>query len=303
MRRSTLLIVTLLAAASIASPRLSFAQRSGRDMAEFFFSRMDGNGDGYVEGDEWNRFPSLSRGLTEQGLNSKKPMALDQFRAALDGIVKVRRRGESRVSSQALNRDGGSRGRRPSAPASQKRPCVTVPLPEEFRSRDTDADGQIAFYEWPRAERPTFFQLDLNGDGFLTPRELVTIAKRKIAEAVPRKLYVSPHIGDNGAVSSPTRGKTAIPFVSKTVTDSSATRIPQSSGTDGGRDLRSAELIFRFLDRDKDMTLVKAEFTRSQTIQAMFLRAGIDLSSPMSRDEFVADYVRLKASTTARSRE
>jgi Ca2+-binding EF-hand superfamily protein len=47
-------------------------------------------------------------------------------------------------------------------------------LPDEYRPLDTDHDGQIGLYEWKAAGRPIakFLELDLNGDGFLTPDEL-----------------------------------------------------------------------------------------------------------------------------------
>lgn len=49
---------------------------------------------------------------------------------------------------------------------------VTLDLPTAYVALDTDEDGQIGYYEWPRRERFEFFFLDVNEDGFLTPREL-----------------------------------------------------------------------------------------------------------------------------------
>ena len=49
---------------------------------------------------------------------------------------------------------------------------VTLDLPDAYVLLDLDEDGQIGYYEWPRRERFEFFLLDLNEDGFLTPREL-----------------------------------------------------------------------------------------------------------------------------------
>src|SRR5262249_37765182 len=49
---------------------------------------------------------------------------------------------------------------------------ATQKLPEQYRSRDTDGDGQIGLYEWSKNDYAGFAKLDLNGDGFLTPQEL-----------------------------------------------------------------------------------------------------------------------------------
>lgn len=51
---------------------------------------------------------------------------------------------------------------------------ATAPRGDAWRTlaeRDQDGDGQIGFYEWPRTERDRFYELDANGDGFLTEPE------------------------------------------------------------------------------------------------------------------------------------
>src|SRR5205807_4347246 len=46
-------------------------------------------------------------------------------------------------------------------------------LPAWFKELDTDGDGQVAIYEWRRANKPIdeFRTWDLNDDGFITPDE------------------------------------------------------------------------------------------------------------------------------------
>jgi hypothetical protein len=46
-------------------------------------------------------------------------------------------------------------------------------LPDWFRERDTDHDGQLGLYEWPRSQIDEFRRLDLNGDGFLVQPEVL----------------------------------------------------------------------------------------------------------------------------------
>src|SRR5437667_10050358 len=68
---------------------------------------------------------------------------------------------------------------KPSPRAPRIRKSITMKLPDQYRSRDTDKDGQIGLYEWPRSDYATFRKLDLNGDGFLTPQELTRGARPK----------------------------------------------------------------------------------------------------------------------------
>jgi hypothetical protein len=52
---------------------------------------------------------------------------------------------------------------------------VTLDLQEDLVAGDADRDGQIAFLEWRSWNGKTldeFHELDLNGDGFVTPREV-----------------------------------------------------------------------------------------------------------------------------------
>jgi hypothetical protein len=48
-------------------------------------------------------------------------------------------------------------------------------LPPWFREYDGDGDGQISLYEWRAAGQPVarFLEMDFNGDGFLTPDEVL----------------------------------------------------------------------------------------------------------------------------------
>jgi hypothetical protein len=56
-------------------------------------------------------------------------------------------------------------------------------LPNWFTSLDTDKDKQISLYEWRKAGKDLaeFLEMDLNGDGLLTPDEYARWAKMKRA--------------------------------------------------------------------------------------------------------------------------
>jgi hypothetical protein len=62
-------------------------------------------------------------------------------------------------------------------------------LPDWFRQYDTDGDGQIGLYEWKAAGQPIakFLAMDNNGDGFLTPDEVLAALPPKDAPQVAKE--------------------------------------------------------------------------------------------------------------------
>src|SRR6185369_4180016 len=55
-------------------------------------------------------------------------------------------------------------------------------LPGWFKELDTEAEGQVALYQWKRSGRPIedFLAMDRNNDGFLTVEEVLSfMAKNK----------------------------------------------------------------------------------------------------------------------------
>ena len=79
-----------------------------------------------------------------------------------------------------------------------------------------------------------------------------------------------------------------------------------SSKTDGGKGSStsstasspSGKLALRYwplLDRDKSGNIEGKEWDRSKRLRPMFEKAGADLSKPMSKDEFVAMYIKASA--------
>jgi len=94
---------------------------------------------------------------------------------------------------------GAPAGESKPAPKPRTRWQKPLQLPEQFKSKDKDKDGQIGMYEWPRNDFATFRKLDLNHDGFLTAAELTRGSSSK----------GSPPVAS--AASSPTRPDSSSP--------------------------------------------------------------------------------------------
>ena len=159
-------------------------------------------------------------------------------------------------------RDDARRGS--SSKPKQERPRVTIDLPEEYDDRDFDGDGQIGLYEWRQWDRTAladFLRFDLNGDGYLTPLELL------LAGDAP------PAAGVGG---SPVRVSAR----------SSATVEP----TDRERD--EAARYFGALDKNGDGRVNPDEWSVSRRLKPMFENAGADLDRDMDAQQFEAAYVK-----------
>ena len=199
-------------------------------------------------------------------MNTSRQVILAMLIGALLGLA------GSACLAQETEDSGAPGESKPPPKPPRVRKKATIALPDQYRSKDTDHDGQIGLYEWPRSDYASFHRLDLNGDGFLTPQELVNgPSKRKSGEV--RSFSSNRRAGGGGSTRrSPS-----------SASSSSEPPVVSTSNVE-------AERFFDLFDKDKDGKLSEAEFKKSSLLSKKFSDAGVALSFPAGKEEFVRLY-------------
>jgi len=186
------------------------------------------------------------------------------------------------------------------APKPRTRWQKPLQLPEQYRSKDKDKDGQIGMYEWPRNDFATFRKLDLNHDGFLTAAELTRGPSKGVSSvASAASTSARPDSSSPPAETAAATAKTGAEPAAKSADDAAdededgdepaapakgkpaaATTPPSSAGRS------EAERQWEIVDKDKDGKVTEEEWGRSYLARPKFRDAGLAVSFPMTKEEF-----------------
>lgn len=172
---------------------------------------------------------------------------------------------------------------------SSPRPRITVDLPQSFLAGDQDRDGQIGLYEWRqwrRGDMAGFLALDHNGDGFLTPAELI-----KGPRSATSGNSGASQLGLVSAGAAPATGDSGAGMGMNTTGTPTGGGAPSVSGD--SPEANRAASMFRLLDSNHNGQLDPDEWGKAKTIRGQFEAAKIDLGGAMSKEDFVKNFVTL----------
>jgi Ca2+-binding EF-hand superfamily protein len=323
-------VLTTLSPVS-AQDRGRGGSRDSRSSAERFFGYMDRNRDGRLDAEETRRMPSsfreaferadynLDRGISRDDFVREMPRIMEDARRRREEEYRNRSRGddndrrreyyrrreEERRRGDDRRRDDDRRGGGYVYTPS-KRERVTMEIPRRFEDGDTDKDGQIGLYEWRQwrpQEKYHFRVYDINGDGFLTPKELsIPPTQEEINNylaSIGVKVDTSSSSSGSGRYSRSRNGGSrgdssptpATPQVNVTV----AQPKPVEEPAQDDRVTKEALVFFKAMDADKSGTITSEEWARSRTLKPKFEKAGYDLSQPMDQQQFIAGYRATKS--------
>lgn len=160
-----------------------------------------------------------------------------------------------------------------------ERPSFPSGVPEWFKQRDTDFDGQVFMREytssWSDEAARNFTRLDANGDGVITARESVM---RRDLEAEPRHTRAAVPIARVAEIA-PEAAAAAAPAEAEPISPSS---IPQAF-------LGYADGVIRHFDTDRDGVLTVEEW---KVMPAPPASADADGNGQITVGELAVWYVR-----------
>lgn len=267
----------------------------GSDRSRRFdpIARLDANSNGIVDQEEIDRIPDHVKGMMKaRGFYLEAGESTDKVRERTRRQFEEARRRWSKdrdESSDRPDKSGDSGRDNRSTPALPFRPRdrerITVDIPTTYQESDTDLDGQIGLYEWivsRRDDLEMFDDIDRDGDGLLTPREMVAWEKSQ-SDAGKQQLTVKRE----RLVIVGTAESAASPDGERRGTESKSDR-----RDDKDRTRNYASSVFERMDRDGDGRLSLDEWGRSRRIRPWFEQQGIAIRE-MTEKQFTATFTKL----------
>jgi len=185
---------------------------------------------------------------------------------------------------------------------------MTLDLPEEYAELDRDKDGQLGLYEWKLSEIAEFRSYDVNADGFLTPRELLTGGSEDAESASSGEDGDSSRESDSrnsGDRSASTKSASTKSASTKSASTKSASTKSASTKTDTSSDkststrdattVRRAKLFFKSSDKDKDGKLTVEEWGQSRMARSYFSKNKVKVKLPIDEPGFIAIFPASKS--------
>ena len=207
-------------------------------------------------------------------------------------------RGDGRRSDEPgrEERDRGRDDRRESSSSSKSskksakpKERVTKDLPADYREKDKNGDGQIGLYEWDRKAFAQFYALDRNGDGLLTPDELIAATKKTSSSDKSSTKAVTTT--STAAPSEDSKSSSSTSDSTKPSDSSSVKATSTTTATESSPGVKS----FVGLDSNRDGKLSEDEWRRSRTTRGKFEKAKIELKFPVEQAQFVELYNKVEA--------
>ena len=180
---------------------------------------------------------------------------------------------------------------------------MTLDLPEEYAELDRDKDGQLGLYEWKLSEIAEFRSYDVNADGFLTPRELLTGGSEDAESASSgedgdsSRESDSRNSGDRSAStkSASTKSASTKSASTKSASTKTDTSSDKSTSTRDATTVRRAKLFFKSSDKDKDGKLTVEEWGQSRMARSYFSKNKVKVKLPIDEPGFIAIFPASKS--------
>lgn len=270
--KSCLCRIVLCLLTGLGSGYNACAQDTSR--AERYFKELDRDNSGSLSEEEVRRADDrIQERMEAAGLKLRPGLNQSDFAKFAEKVDEARQK-------ERESRGDGDRGMSSKPKEKQK---VNVALPTTYVATDKDGDGQIGLYEWERAKFAEFRALDRNGDGFLSPREL--IAGNTFA-ATPASTTTAP-----GSVAPPPAVNPAAPGTPAVATPPVTSAAPvATTPPEEDRDAKLAKVYFKGLDKNSDGTITEDEWSESRGIRVKFEQAEVTPPFPLTEDEFIKQY-------------